>query len=316
MEIKFWGVRGSIPTPPSVEQINQKIRDILEKAAVSNISTREKREKFIQQFSYLETGVIGGNTACVEVRANNKLIIFDMGSGLVRLGNALMKQENFNDGLDIHIFVSHTHWDHILGFPMFKPAFYAQNRITFYSVHPNLEERMKLQQDFRFFPVSLDHMASQKKFIQLKQDEVFDLEGVKITNTLQYHPGDSYGYRVDYGGKSLVYATDSEYKNISNEFGQKHVEFFRDADLLIFDAMYTFEEAIHKEDWGHSSALVGIDLSVKANVKNLALFHHEPDNDDPTVLSMLHRSLNYKKINYPKSPMDVFLAYEGYSMTL
>ncbi|HDR05370.1 MAG TPA: MBL fold metallo-hydrolase [Candidatus Marinimicrobia bacterium] len=316
MKIKFWGVRGSIPTPPTSEQIEQKMRMVLEKAAETNISTPEKRELFLRNMSFVEAGLIGGNTACVTIEANNTLIILDMGSGLVRLGNELIEKQQNNGGLDIHIFMSHTHWDHIMGWPLFKPAFYSQNKITFYSVHADFEERLNLQQDFRFFPVSLSHMASQKKFVVLEPDSEITIKGISIRNTLQYHPGKSYAYRVTYGNKSMVYATDSEYKTLDDDLSLSHVNFFRNADLLIFDAMYTFEEAIHKEDWGHSSALLGIDLSVQANVKNLALFHHEPDKDDFTVQSMLHRSLNYKKINYPKAPLDVFLAYEGLELKL
>ncbi len=316
MKVRFWGVRGSIPTPISSGKIREKIERILQASLREDLSTKEKRQQFLNRFSFHESGTIGGDTSCVEVLVNDTRIIFDMGSGLVRLGNKLMQQEEQNGSLKMHIFISHTHWDHIMGFPMFKPAFYPQADIKIYGVHKDIEGRLTDQQDSRFFPVALDHMASTKSFHQLEADGEIEINGVRVRNTLQHHPGGSYAYRLDFNGKSLVYATDSQYKNLSSKFTNRHVEFFQDADLLIFDAMYTFEEAIHREDYGHSSAITGIDLAMKAGVKNLALFHHEPDNDDDTVYSMLKRSLNYKNVNYPNAGLEVFLAYEGLEFDL
>lgn len=316
MKVRFWGVRGSIPTPISPPKIREKIEKILAASVKEDLSTEEKRKRFLDKFPFYETGTIGGDTSCIEVRVKGELIIFDMGSGLVRLGNQLMKQDEKNGNLKMHFFLTHTHWDHIMGFPMFKPAFYPQSDIKIYGVHKEIEKRLTDQQDKRFFPVALNHMASKKEFFQLEPEGEYDINGIKVTNTLQHHPGGSYAYRIDYDGKSVVYATDSQYKNLSSKFTDRHIEFFQDADLLIFDAMYTFEEAIHREDYGHSSAITGIDLAIKSGVKNLALFHHEPDNDDETVYAMLKRSLNYKKVNYPDSDLNVFLAYEGLQVEL
>jgi len=316
MKLKFWGVRGSIPTPISANKIREKIEHVLEASLKEDLSSPEKRRHFLDRFLQHEVGTVGGDTSCVEILSANTRIILDMGSGLVRLGNHIMKQSETNGNNDMHIFISHTHWDHIMGFPMFKPAFFPQFNIKFYGVHKELEKRLVDQQDNRFFPVALNHMASSKDFVQLEADQTVDIDGIKVTNTLQHHPGGSYAYRIDDGTTSVVYATDSQYVNLSSKFTDRHVEFFRNADLLIFDAMYTFEEAIHREDYGHSSAITGIDLAIRAGVKRLALFHHEPDNDDATVFSMLRRALNYKKVNYPKEKLEVFLALEGLSVEL
>jgi phosphoribosyl 1,2-cyclic phosphodiesterase len=310
MKVRFWGVRGSLPTPVSNQQYTQKIHNILELASKADISTPDRREAFIHRLPFTEQFLIGGNTACLEVRAGDKLIILDMGSGLVRLGNYLNKYEQNGRNLDIHIFMSHTHWDHIDGFPFFKPAFLPQNTITFYSPHPNFKERLEYQQDFRFFPISLNHMASKKIFVTLKKNSEITLGDVTVKNILQYHPGDSFGYRITHKKKSFVYATDSEYKNLSLDFIEQHKKFIRKADLLIFDAQYTMEEALHKEDWGHSSAMQGVDFAVSCGVKKLALYHHEPDNDDYRIYSMLKRAIEYKKANYPESELKLILAHE------
>jgi len=316
MKIKFWGVRGSIPTPQTSTQIKQKIQNIVKNISARKLSSQREIDTYIDSLSPVEVGTIGGNTACIEVRADKQLIIFDMGSGIKNLGNYIAKHYQSSKGLDIHIFLSHTHWDHIMGFPFFTPAFFPNNTIHFYSGHPNLKERMEIQQDFRFFPVALDHMGAKKIFTKLEHNSSIEIGKVKITNFPLYHPGGSFGYRVDHAGKSFVYATDSEYKDLSQNNIKKHLEFFNNADLLIFDAQYTFEEAIHKEDWGHSSALVGIDFSVQANVKRMAIFHHEPERDDFEIDDILKKSIDYKNINYPNEIFEIFLAIEGTEITL
>ena len=316
MKIKFWGVRGTIPTPQTSTHIKQKIQNIVKNINAKKLNSQHEINAYIDSLSPVEVGTIGGNTSCIEIRADKQLIIFDMGSGLKNLGNYIVKHDQKSEGLDIHIFLSHTHWDHILGFPFFAPAFFPNNTIHFYSGHPNLKERLEIQQDFRFFPVALHHMGAKKEFIQLKHNSSINIGNVKISNFPLYHPGGSFGFRVDYDEKSFVYATDSEYKDLSSNNIKKHMEFFNNADLLVFDAQYTFEEAIHKEDWGHSSALVGIDFSIQANVKRLALFHHEPERDDFEIDTILKKSIDYRNINYPDDIIEIFLATEGLEIIL
>ena len=316
MRVKFWGVRGSIPTPANSDQIKQKIFKIIEKIPEDSLGAKQKIKDYVNNLNNVYVGVIGGNTSCVELRVKDKLFIFDMGSGIRLLGNQLMKNGFLESEKEIHIFLSHTHWDHIMGLPFFAPAHFPKAKIYFYSVHPDLEERLRLQQDFRFFPVSLDNMASEKVFVKLDPESEINIEGIKVKNKKLYHPGGSYGYRVTYNGKTFIYATDSEYKNLNLNDNKPYIDFFRGADLLVFDAQYTFEEAVHKEDWGHSSALIGVDLSVAAGVKKLALFHHEPERSDFEVYSVYKKAIDFKNINYPKSKLEIILAYEGLTLDI
>ncbi len=316
MKVKFWGVRGSIPTPSTSAQIRAKILKLIDNLPTDILSNPVAIKNYILGLSNLEAGVIGGNTPCIEIRADDKILIFDMGSGLKALGNYLVRTEQNKKGLDLHIFLTHTHWDHIHGFPFFTPAFFPNNKLTFYSPHPNLKERLEIQQDFRFFPVSLEHMPSQKKFVHIEHGVTMEIGKIKITNCPLYHPGGSFGYRIECDGKVAVYATDSEYKSFESESTKQYIDFFRDAGLLIFDAQYTFEEAIHKEDWGHSSALVGIEFAIEAGVKKLALFHHEPERDDFEIYSILKKSIDFKRINFPDNDLDIFLAMEGLEVEL
>jgi phosphoribosyl 1,2-cyclic phosphodiesterase len=316
MIIRFWGVRGSLPTPLDERQLRNKMHRLLDYASTKKISTEEEREKILKEFAETEPLVIGGNTACVEVQTDDKIIIFDMGSGIKKLGNFLMKDSRVKKGLDIHIFLSHTHWDHIMGFPFFMPAYMPQNKLTIYGVHPEINNRLEHQQDLRFFPVKLTHMSSKKEFVQLEEEKPVLVGDIMVNNTQLLHPGKSFAYSVEHNSKKVVFATDSEYKEFSPEAVGKYVNFFRESDLLIFDAQYSIVEAIHKEDWGHSSPMMGIDLAQEANVKRIALFHHEPENDDEVLVSMLKKALRYRDMNYADTHLEVFLAKEGLEITL
>jgi phosphoribosyl 1,2-cyclic phosphodiesterase len=316
MKIKFWGVRGSIPTPPTSDQIKQKISKFMHYCLEKKIKDVAEVNRLLETFPAADVGLIGGNTSCIELRADDKIIIFDMGSGIKNLGNYIVKHDQNANGLELHIFISHTHWDHIHGFPFFVPAFFPRTKLYFYSGHPNLKGRLELQQDPRFFPVALDHMAAKKEFIQLKHNSSIQIGNITIQNCPLYHPGGSFSYRVEHQGKIFIYATDSEYKDLSGKNTEKYTNFFKDADLLVFDAQYTFEESIHKEDWGHSSALIGIDFAIQANIKRLALFHHEPERDDYEIEEIVDKSIEYRKINYPATDLEIFPAIEGMEIQL
>lgn len=317
MHIRFWGVRGSLPTPLVTEQYHEKLRQILTRASDENLTTPKMRQEFIADLPLSERRIIGGNTSCVEVRAAEQLLVFDMGSGLKRLGNHLLEKTPPGEPLDIHFFLSHTHWDHIMGLPFFNPAYNEQTSLTFYSPHPDLESRLRDQQNPRFFPVSLDDMSATKRFVHLEENEELELGDISIRNIKLHHPGDSYGYRVDSGNATFIYSTDSEYRDFSEEIITKYTDFFRGADVVAFDSQYTLDEAMHhKKDWGHSSAIIGVDLCAEANVDTLVLFHHEPENDDFTLQQILDEAREYRAANYPQSSLHPIIGYEGLELTL
>ncbi|MCK6606480.1 MAG: MBL fold metallo-hydrolase [Ignavibacteriaceae bacterium] len=308
MKVKIWGARGSIPTPLTASEYRRKVLKILTEAAKADLSSESRRIEFFDGLEPALAHIVGGNTSCVEVNVNDTIIVFDMGSGFRELGNNLLRR-NLKDK-NIYVFLSHTHWDHIQGFPFFKPAFMKDFHLHFRSPHGNLRQKLIEQQEFRFFPVSLDYMASDKHFYDYAPGQDVEINGIKIRNIELHHPGKSYGYRVEFEGKSMVFATDSEYNNFNSEKFNKYINFYRDSDLLIFDAQYSFDQEIQRIDWGHSSALVGVDLAETANVKRLALFHHEPDNDDFEVCKLYKAAIEYKNKNYADSNLEVFLARE------
>lgn len=310
MLVRFWGVRGSLPTPPDSLQIKEQMLALLKYASVKDVSDDYNREQVLQDFLNEKPLLIGGNTSCVELRTDGKIIIFDMGTGIRNLGRCLMN-EIPSEGAEFHIFLSHTHWDHIQGFPFFLPAYLPQNKIFFYSVHPDLKKRLEMQQDPLFFPVKLENMPCRMEFIRLEENCHIELGSLFIENRELYHPGKSYAFSVKNGNKKFVFATDSEYKDTTPTAAEKYTSFFKNADLLVFDAQYNFSEGKLKEDWGHSTSVAGIDLAIEAGVKRVALFHHEPDNNDIKLNSMLTQAQRYRRINYPDSSLEILLSYEG-----
>jgi len=316
MQVRFWGVRGSIPTPLNGKEIRKKMLRVLEFAADKDITSPQNRENVISSFSNEEYLVIGGNTSCVEVKTNDAHIILDMGSGIRELGYDILATNDKNKSTELNIFLSHTHWDHIHGFPFFLPAYLPNYHLKFYSPHSELQKRLNDQQDFRFFPVSMDYMAAKKDFVQLDRDEVITINSTVIKHIELHHPGKSFAYRIESEGKSFVFATDGEYNNLSFEKINSYIDFYHNADLLVFDAQYSFDEEIEKIDWGHSSALFGVDISIKSGVKKLALTHHGPEQNDDTIKKLCANALLYNQKNYSEHKLEIFLACEGLVVTI
>ena len=311
MRIKFWGVRGSLPSPISSETITQKIIKALLGADGVDLASHQAVEEYVRNLPMHIRGTAGGNTSCVEINAQGHCLIFDAGSGLRELGLEMMKGP-FGRGEGVaHFFISHTHWDHIQGFPYFVPAYIPGNRFYFYSPKKDLRDKFIAQQSSQdMHPIHLDHMASTKEFIILDNGCV-EIGDVQIDSISLYHPGGSSAYRVRHEGKSVIYASDGEYQDLSPVALQPYLDFFSGADALIFDAMYTFAESVSKEGWGHSTSLIGVDLCVSTGVKRLILFHHEPTYDDARLQDIVDKTNQYYNLVRGQDPVEVMLAMEG-----
>ena len=249
--VKFWGTRGSIPTPGQA------------------------------------TLRYGCNTSCVEVRCGDTILLLDCGTGAREAGISLAREFK-GKSLHVHIFVSHTHWDHIQGFPFFVPAYIPGNHITVYSVRGTDKALSKIftgQMDSSYFPVDLADMAAHLDFVEL--DGPIEIGSARISHFYLNHPGLALGFRVESEGKAVVYVTDHEpYCRISgdNEHNRKldrEVDGFASrADLYIREAQYTEEEYLAKKKWGHSTWKDALNSAHAAQAKRLVLFHHDPMHDD------------------------------------
>lgn len=316
MRIKFWGVRGSLPAPVSSAKIVEKLVRALLGAKGVDLDDIFSVQEYVDSLPMEISGTCGGNTSCVEVLAGGHRLIFDAGSGLRELGLQLMKEEFGRGEGELHLFISHTHWDHIQGFPYFVPAYIPGNKIHIYSPKHDIEQKFAVQQmDQDMFPMRLDDMSSDKNFITLSNGGV-DVGDVRVDCIGLHHPGGSWAYRIRHQDKILVYATDGEYQDLSQAALQPYLDFFDNADAIIFDAMYTFSESVTKEGWGHSTSLVGVDLAVKTGAKRLILFHHEPTYDDNKLRDIIEKTNQYYTLVREFGQLDILLAVEGEEIEL
>lgn len=245
--IQFWGVRGSIPCPGP------------------------------------ETVRYGGNTPCLDMVVNGERLIFDGGTGLRVLGQSLLSQRN----LEAYMFFTHSHWDHIQGFPFFVPAFVPGNMFHIYgAIAPNeetVEQRLHNQMLHPNFPVPLRVMQANLRFYDLEVGDKISIGDVIVENGRLNHPGEAIGYRVTCQGKTAAYVSDTEH--FPEGLDENVLHLAHEADVLIIDATYTDEEYYSKKSskvgWGHSTWQEAVKIAKAAKVKQLVIFHHDPlHNDD------------------------------------
>jgi phosphoribosyl 1,2-cyclic phosphodiesterase len=223
--------------------------------------------------------IYGGNTSCVEVRAGGKLVIFDAGTGIRSLGAALL-QEGISEGV---LLFSHTHWDHINGFPFFGPAYSGDHSFKIWAGHltgkgGGIREALSGQMSQPVFPVPIEIMHARMQFQDFKAGESFDIDGVKVRTAPLNHPNGATGYRLEHGGRSMCYLTDTEH--VIGRPDENILHLIDGADLVIYDSTYTDDEFPKRISWGHSTWQEAVRLCRRANVKKLAIFHHDPDHDD------------------------------------
>jgi phosphoribosyl 1,2-cyclic phosphodiesterase len=317
MYIKFWGTRGSIPTSLPADAVKQKIRQALEGAAGLNLANEGVLTRYLERLPFNVWGTAGGNTPCLEVRAGNQLLILDAGSGLRLLGLDLTSKGFATGQQRADFLITHTHWDHIQGFPFFRPAFVPHNHFTFHSPFPDLAERLAQQQTPNFFPVPVSYMSATLAFNTLAEDQWYQLGAFRVYTMRLVHPGLTYGYRIEADGSSLIWATDSEYKQVDRASTENYVKFFQNADLLVFDAQYSLSEVLDKPDWGHSSALMGAEFAYRAGVKRLALAHHDPTSSDEKIWADREQAEAYLQRRQNHQPTcEVMVAYDGLSFEI
>jgi CheY-like chemotaxis protein len=283
MRIRFWGTRGSIPKPGPA------------------------------------TVRYGGNTSCVEVRADGTLIVLDCGTGAHELGQQIVAAHP--GPMRGHLLITHTHWDHIQGFPFFAPLFVAGSEWDVYAPRQmgrTLAEILAGQMHRTYFPVPLGELAATIRYHELTEG-VFDLDAVRVTTRYLNHPAPTLGYRLEANGVAVVYATDHEphsrhHPDATGDTAPvhredaRHIEFLADADLVIHDATYVLQEYPDRLSWGHTPAEWAVDFAVAARARRLALFHHEPSRTDRAVDQLL-ATCRQRLPN--KGGLEVFAAAEG-----
>lgn len=305
MDVTFWGVRGSIPTPG------------------------------------FDTVRYGGNTLCIEAVPDGcaRTLIVDAGSGIRLLGNALMSRSRVAGSLQIDLMLTHTHLDHILGLPFFRPLYHPATRATLYgpviSAADSLKRVIGGQLSYRYFPVRQVELSAEMHYVDLREGRLELGDGIQVTTTYLNHPLLCMGYRIEQGGKVICTAFDTEpFHNLfssdpsapgydelmaqegelaAREAGTRLTHFFSGADLLIHDGQFTEAEyRSGRAGWGHSSIEHAIAVAEESGARRLALVHHDPlrTDDELDALARIYGGLR------PGSGLEVFFAHEGLSISL
>jgi len=319
MLIRFWGTRGSLPVALTTRALQAKLVLALVAASGKKLDTQQKAWRFIEnELEFSVSHTFGGHSPCVQIDCGGEeYVLCDLGSGVRPFGNTVIATRGAQTPATYHVFMSHVHWDHIMGFPLFSPAYIPGNRIRIYGCHDVLEAAFRRQHGAPSFPVEFDQLAAQIEFVRLEPERRYDIAGLNVRAMLQSHSGDSYGYRFEHGGKSVVYSTDSEHKLEDQKLTNAFVEFFRNADLVIFDAMYALADAVSvKADWGHSSNIVGVELCQTAGARRLCLFHHEPMYSDNRIYKVWRDTRRLEELTRTGTPLEVLAAYDGLEVSL
>jgi CheY-like chemotaxis protein len=291
LRLRFWGTRGSLPKPGPT------------------------------------TVRHGGNTSCVEVRTGDgTLIVLDCGTGAHGLGESLLAPEG---GSKLgHLLITHTHWDHIQGFPFFRPLFVAGNEWDIYApggLGQQIEATLAGQMQYTYFPVTLAQLGAVIRYHDLSEGR-FSVGPVGVTARYLNHPALALGYRLEIGGVSLVYAVDHEPHGgpirgdvapgapLVHAEDRRHVEFLAGADLVIHDAQFTSDEYRTRQGWGHSPVEWAVDYAVAAGARRLALYHHDPLRDDDSLDRLVETCR--ARAAASGSPLQVFAAAEGMVLEL
>ncbi|MGI9335325.1 MAG: MBL fold metallo-hydrolase [Gammaproteobacteria bacterium] len=297
--LRFWGVRGSYPAP------------------------------------YASHMKVGGNTPCVELRLGDQVIALDAGTGIIALGQALARQQRIRE---LTIILTHYHWDHISGLPFFEPAFLPGWRIRVLGPAGSadeLEHLISRQMQAPYFPVETETWLANIEYEPLDKRPVV-LNGTRISHFNAHHPGPTYGYRIEAGGKTLVYAPDNELAFINQfidtrmeEFDAdeqrlldemkeeqrwQRISFMENVDLLVHDAQYSVAAYEKKRGWGHSCYVDTVNAALDASVKDLRLFSHDPANDDDALAIIERHAMGL--VRERRSNMACQLAREGETVSL
>jgi phosphoribosyl 1,2-cyclic phosphodiesterase len=319
VKIRFWGTRGSIPTSVTAPDIRGKLIAALSGAAGRTLDTPAKIAAYVDtELGFDIRGTFGGHSSCVElITGANEHVIFDLGSGARPLGQSMLQRYGPHAPQTYHVFMSHVHWDHIMGFPFFAPVYIPGNHVIIHGCHAVLEEAFRRQQAAPSFPVDFAQLAATIEFDRLTPGQRYSIAGLEVTPKLQRHEGDSFGYRVEAQGKCVIYSTDSEHRVDDIQERQGFIDFFRGADVVIFDAMYALADAITvKADWGHSSNIVGVELCQAAHARLLCMYHHEPAYDDARIASVLQETQRFEEITRDEHRVEIVSAYDGLELEL
>ncbi|MCW5629490.1 MAG: MBL fold metallo-hydrolase [Rhodoferax sp.] len=319
MKLRCWGTRGSIPVSLTAPDVRAKIVRALQGATGIDLADAAAIETYVDALGFDVAGTFGGHSACLQIETGGREhLVLDLGTGVRALGQQMLARFGPQVPQTYHVFLSHLHWDHIMGLPFFTPVYIAGNRIVVHSCHPHAEFALRRQQAEPSFPVRFEQFSADFEFRTATPGVPFDVDGTRVVAHPQRHAGDSFGWRFERAGKSLVYSTDSEHRLEDEDERAGFIAFFDRADAVVFDAMYSLADAISvKADWGHSSNIVGVELCQAARARRLVMFHHEPAYSDSQIAQILEETRRFEQITREDGHvLEVLSAWDGLELSL
>lgn len=324
LKVNIFGSRGSIATPQSAYTIEEKVLCALHGFFQAGYSEEKDIAKYFESLTRSQKSSFGGNTACYKVDSDKQMIIIDGGSGLRSIGAQLMKEECGQGNGEVHIFLTHFHWDHLVGFNFFIPLFIPGNKIHLYGVQDEIHEFLKVLFKKPYFPIEYKALGAEIHYHQLEPRVPFQLNDMTITPYQLDHPDPCWGYRIESDGKSYAHCVDTECIRVSRKDLGEDLPLYQNADLMIFDAQYSLNEAIQKTNWGHSAAVIGLDIAKREHIKQAVFVHHDPYASDKQIEEIVTECIKTDELQKKRAKQkgeDVFdtswcFGYDGLEIIL
>ncbi len=323
LKAKFWGVRGSLPTPLEPSVIEKRLKDVLEGFFDKGFKSKKQIGEYLSQLPIESMGGYGGNTTACEISTKKTSILIDGGSGIKRKGYELMKGPCGKGKGTVHILMTHFHWDHIIGLPFFVPIFIPGNKINLYAVQPELKQTLLTLFKKPNFPIPFEKLGAEIIFHKLKPRIPHEIGDISFTPYQLDHPDPCWGYKFTHKDHSLAYCVDTECKRADRLDLGPDLPLYLNVNTLIFDAQYTLIETLNKVDWGHAAATIGIDISLREGIKKLVIMHYDPSASDESITKtkiLTQKYLEYqlkhrKKANKSVENVELIFAQEDMVVT-
>ena len=274
--VKFWGVRGSLPASPLPVDWRLHFQKLMKDFLSKGNSELSEVDKYMNSMPLPLIGGYGAATTCIEVNSHKNRIIIDGGSGIRSFSEKVMTGQAGSVKGPFHIFMTHFHWDHLMGLPFFAPHFIPKTEIHYYGCQSDLEKMIRGVFKKPYFPVPFETLPSNVHFHILEPRKKFVMNDMEITPYQLDHPDPCWGYKIVCDKSVYSHCVDTEGTRVSKEELGLDLPLYQNIDLMYFDAQYTFPELAEKANWGHSAAQIGLDLAFREGIKNILFAHHDP----------------------------------------
>lgn len=322
LRIKFWGTRGSLPSAPLPSENYYHLESVLRGFFAAGYREAMQIPKFLGEEELPVIGGYGSATQCIEVDSPRAQIIIDGGSGIKDLASKIMSGGGGRVKGPFHIFMTHFHWDHIIGLPFFPAHFTPGVHIHYYAVQTDLEKHIRQVFERPYFPVEFEKLSAKIHFHIIEPRKPLQIDDMTITPYRLDHPDECWGFKIKSGNNVYAHCVDTEATRVSREELGEDLPLYQGVDLMYFDAQYTLPELSEKANWGHSAAQVGLDIAMREGIQQVYFGHHDPNASIQHIKELKRQTQDY--YNWRKShpsemgPVEVKwdFAYDGLEVTL